>query len=314
MALRQWVDLAGGVGLFLYGMHLMSSGLAQAASGPLQAVLERVTHTLPRAILTGAVVTAVVQSSSAVSLLVIGLAGSGILPLQGAAGVILGANIGTTSTGFLLFFASLGSDSAIPASLLCLMGAVLTLLCPKKLPAKVGTVLLGFGLLFTGLNSVQLCAAPLAHSDWFYRLMCRCPGTLPSLLCGALSSILLQSSSAAVGLLQALSSADMLPLAAAVPLILGQNMGTCFTPLAAARAAGGRVGRCCARFHLLFNTLGTALALLLWHFATRLHLIDPTMAATPCSVAVIHTLFNLGAVLVLAPFTGVLLRLCQPHR
>lgn len=312
MELQQWIDLAGGIGLFLYGMQLMTDGLAQAAAGPLHTLMERATHTLPRAILTGALVTAVVQSSSAVSLLVIGLTGSGILPLPGAAGVILGANIGTTTTGMLVAWGSAGGGPAVWASLFCLMGAVLTLFCPRKAPAKVGQILLGFGLLFSGLDGVRAAAAPLAHSEQFCKLLHHSLGTVSGVLGGVCSSLLLQSSSAAVGLLQAVAGTGLLTLHTAIPLILGQNLGACLTPLAAARAVGGSAGMCCARFHLLFNTLGTALALLLRQLVSTRFGVFGQLSATPYSIALLHTLFNLGAVLLLAPFTRPLLGLCCP--
>ncbi len=314
MDLRHWLDLAGGIGLFLYGMQLMTNGLESIAAGPLRSALGRAVCTLPRAILTGTLITALVQSSSAVSLLVIALTGSGLLPLTGAAGIILGANIGTTATGQLLALGSFGAGPALWAPFFCLLGALLNLFCPQKPIGKAGRVLLGFGLLFSGLDGVRAAAAPLGRSPRFSALLAADLGPLRGFFLGALSSVMLQSSSAAVGLLQALAGAGLLQAGAAVPLILGQNLGACLTPLAAARATGGTAGVCCARFHLLFNAFAGTLGLFLWQCASALGLIRPGAAVSGAGVAAIHTLFNLSAVLLLAPFTPLLLRICGHFR
>lgn len=313
MTERNWMDLAGGVGLFLYGMLLMTSSMEQAASGPLRRVLTRATRTLPRAILAGMLITGLIQSSGATALLCIGLAGAGLLPLSGAAGVMLGANIGTTVTAQLL---ALGGGSAaryspaLCAPLFCLAGAVLCLACRRGPAGAAGQILLGFGLLFSGLSGVRQAVAPLGQSPLFLKMLAQLGHPLPGVLAGAVSSAVLQSSSAAVGLLQALAATGMVRWTSVVPLVLGQNIGACITPLFAAHTGpGGQAAVACARFNLLFNLLGSALCLTGFYLAVQLFpaLIDA--GATGAGIANFHSLFNLGAVLLLAPFTRPLLRL-----
>lgn len=311
-----WFALAGGIGLFLYGLQLMTEGLSAAAAGPLRAVLARLVRSVPRGILAGAVLTGLIQSSAAVTLLTVSLAGAGLLPLAGAAGVVMGANIGTTVTAQLLRLSGVGG-AALPALLAqgcCLVGAALTLVCPKGPLRAAGQAVFGFGLLFSGLGGVRSAAAPLGQSSAFLRLLSGLRRPLPGLAAGALSSILLQSSSAAVGLLQALASTGAVRWGLAVPVVLGQNIGACATPLLAAGAGGSPAGVQCARFHLLFNLLGGGVCLGMLAAAGALGFAEPL--ARPASVGGIanfHTLFNLAATLLLAPFTRRLLALAAPR-
>lgn len=307
-----WFALAGGVGLFLYGLQLMAEGMEAAAAGPLRGMVAGLVRSVPRGILVGAAITGVVQSSAAVTLLAISLAGSGLIPLAGAAGVVMGANIGTTVTAQLLRFTGAGA-AALPALLAqgcCLAGAAATLFCRKGPLRAAGQAVLGFGLLFSGLGGVRSAAAPLGQSPAFIRMLSGLRHPLPGLAAGAVSSMLLQSSSAAVGLLQALAATGAVHWGLAVPVVLGQNLGACATPLLAARAGGAGAGRQCARFHLLFNLLGGIACLGLMGAASLLGLGDALLQpADPGGIANFHTLFNLGATLALAPFTSPLLAL-----
>ncbi len=313
MTQRNWVELAGGLGLFLYGMLLMTGSMEQAALGPLRRVLTRATRTLPRAILAGMLITGLIQSSGATALLCIGLAGAGLLPLSGAAGVLLGANIGTTVTAQLLALG--GGDAAryspaLCAPLFCFAGALLCLLCRQGPAGAAGQILLGFGLLFSGLSGVRQAVAPLGQSPAFLKLLAQLSHPLPGLLAGAASSAVLQSSSAAVGLLQALAATGRVHWSSVVPLVLGQNIGACLTPLLAAHTgSGGQAGVKCARFNLLFNLLGSLLCLALFRPALRLLPGLSDACATASGIADFHSLFNLGAVVVLGPLTRPLLRL-----
>ena len=311
-----WFALAGGIGLFLYGLQLMAEGMETAAAGPLRGAVARLVCSVPRGILVGAALTGVVQSSAAVTLLAIGLAGSGLIPLAGAAGVVMGANIGTTVTAQLLRFSGNGGSAAGPALLAqaaCFAGAGLLLFCKKGPWRAAGQAVLGFGLLFSGLGVVRQAAAPLGQSPAFLRLLSGLRHPLPGVAAGALSSMLLQSSSAAVGLLQALAGTGAVRWGLAVPVVLGQNLGACATPLLAARAGGSPAGLQCARFHLLFNLLGGGICLGLLGLASLLGLDAALQApAGPGGIADFHTLFNLGTTLLLAPFTGRLLALTAP--
>lgn len=307
-----WFALAGGVGLFLYGLALMAEGMETAAAGPLKTMVTSLVCSVPRGILVGAAVTGVVQSSAAVTLLAISLAGSGLIPLAGAAGVVMGANIGTTVTAQLLRFSGAGS-AALPVLLAqgcCLLGAAAALFCRKGPLRAAGQAVLGFGLLFSGLGGVRSAAAPLGQSPAFIRMLSQLRHPLPGVAAGAVSSMLLQSSSAAVGLLQALAATGAVRWGLAVPVVLGQNLGACATPLLAARAGGTGAGRQCARFHLLFNLLGGLVCLGLMG-AARLLGLDWMLAqpADPGGIANFHTLFNAGATLALAPFARPLLAL-----
>lgn len=307
-----WFALAGGVGLFLYGLELMAEGMETAAAGPLKSMVTNLVRSVPRGILVGAAVTGVVQSSAAVTLLAISLAGSGLIPLAGAAGVVMGANIGTTVTAQLLRFSGAGG-AALPVLLAqgcCLFGAAVTLFCRKGPLRAAGQAVLGFGLLFSGLGGVRSAAAPLGQSPAFIRMLSQLRHPLPGVAAGIASSVLLQSSSAAVGLLQALAATGAVRWALAVPVVLGQNLGACATPLLAARAGGSAAGRQCARFHLLFNLLGGAVCLGLMGAAGLLGLgWMLAQPANPGGIANFHTLFNLGATLALAPFARPLLAL-----
>lgn len=313
---QHWMDLAGGIGLFLYGMLLMGNSMEEAAAGPLRAALARLTRTVPRAILAGALITGVIQSSGATTLLCISLAGAGLLPLEGAAGVVMGANIGTTVTAQLLRLSEGGAAAArwspvVCAPLFCFVGAVLYLAGRKGWARQAGQVLLGFGLLFSGLSGVQQAVAPLRQSPQFLKLLAELSHPLPGVLAGVATTFCLQSSSAAVGLLQALAATGAVRWGAVVPMVLGQNIGACITPLAAAHAGqGGLAGVQCARFNLAFNTLGSGLCLGLYCLGGALGL-EGWMAlpAGAGGIADFHTLFNLCTTLLLAPFVRPLLRL-----
>lgn len=310
-----WFALAGGAGLFLYGLQLMAEGMETAAAGPLRSAVTRLVCSVPRGILAGALLTGAVQSSAAVTLLAIGLAGAGLIPMAGAAGVVMGANVGTTVTAQLLRFSDSGGAAgpALLAQAACFAGAGITLFCKKGPWRAAGQAVLGFGLLFSGLGGVRQAAAPLGQSPAFLRLLSDLRHPLPGVAVGALSSMLLQSSSAAVGLLQALAGTGAVRWGLAVPVVLGQNLGACATPLLAARAGGTRAGLQCARFHLLFNLLGGGACLGLLGLAPLLGL-GPLLQAPagPGGIANFHTLFNLGTTLLLAPFAGRLLALTGP--
>ena len=317
MTLFDILKLGGGLAFFLYGMSMMSQSLTKLAGSRMEEILRRMTGSPLRGLILGIVVTGVVQSSSAVTVMLVGLVNSGLMKLSQSVGVIMGANIGTTVTAWILSLAGVNSSAPWvqllkPANLalLCAMGGILLFMLSKSEKKQdVGVIFLGFALLMYGMEMMSGAVSPLRDVPQFRELMVSFRSPLMGLLAGTLLTAIIQSSSASVGILQALALTGCIPYSAAVPIIMGQNIGTCITALIASvgtRKAAKQV----AILHILFNAIGSTVFLTL--FCLYNTLFAPAIlqeAATPAGIALCHSIFNLLTTALLFPFQKVLVRL-----
>ncbi|MGB9813942.1 MAG: Na/Pi cotransporter family protein [Thermovenabulum sp.] len=302
MSLEQLLTLLGGLGLFIYGMKLMGEGLEKAAGNRLKNILELLTRNRVLGVIVGAVVTAIIQSSSATTVMVVGLVNAGIMDLYQAAGVIMGANIGTTMTAQLIAFKL--TKLALPA---IGIGTALHMFGKNKSQKFLGQVVLGFGLLFYGMQTMEVALKPLAKSQAFVDFMAQFGKTpLLGVLVGALTTGLIQSSSATIGILQALASQGIVNISIALPILFGDNIGTCVTALLASIGTNITAKRA-ALIHLLFNIIGTII------FMTILPLYKSIVVMTSSDpvrqIANAHTLFNTINTIIQLPFSAYLVRL-----
>lgn len=311
------LTMIGGLALFLYGMHLLSEGLEKLSGGRLERVLENLTNNRIKAVLLGAGVTAVIQSSSATTVMVVGFVNSGIMKLSQAIGIIMGANVGTTITSWLLSLTGIESDNFLlqlvkPTSfspILAVIGVVFILFVKNGRKRDIGSILVGFAILMTGMDTMSSAMKPLSQVPWFTGLFTMFTNPILGLLVGALITAVIQSSSASVGILQALCATGSINYAAAVPIILGQNIGTCATAMMSGVGASKNARRA-SIVHLLFNVIGTAIFLIVFYV---LHaFIDFAFmeeAADSVGIALVHTGFNVSATLILLPFANILEKL-----
>lgn len=307
--------MVGGIALFLYGMHMMGEGLSKVSGGKLESILERLTNTPVKAVLVGAGVTAVIQSSAATIVMVVGFVNSGIMKLGQAVNVIIGANVGTTITAWLLslsgikgggFFALLKPSSFAPV--LAIVGVVLVSFLKKEKHHVVGTIMAGFGILMIGMTIMSDAVSPLADVPEFTNILTMFSNPILGMLAGLVLTAVIQSSSASVGILQVLCNTGAVTFGTAIPIIMGQNVGTCITALISSITANREAKRA-ALLHLYYNILKTSLFMAIFysldaiiHFA---FLDDPISAI---GVAVVHSLFNIVACIVLLPFSGLLVK------
>lgn len=313
--------LAGGLALFIYGMTTMGNGLERAAGAKLEKTLEKMTGNVLKALLMGLAVTAVIQSSSATTVMVVGFVNAGIMSLKQSVGVILGANIGTTVTAQILRLDSGGniSGSVIMklikpknlAYLAVLIGVIVLMLAKKKRTRNIADILIGFGVLFIGMATMEAAVAPLAEMPQFANLFATISNPVLGVLVGALVTAVIQSSSASVGILQALSTTGAVTYAAAIPIILGQNIGTCITAFLSS-INGSKNARRTAMVHFYFNLIGSVLFLAgVYGLNALLHFGFWDVAIDKGGIANFHTLFNLVVVVVFLPFTKVLVWLAE---
>ena len=310
MDLFSILTLIGGLALFLYGMNAMGDGLAKVSGGKLEKILENLTSNPIKAVLLGAGVTAVIQSSSATTVMVVGFVNSGIMKLSQAVGVIMGANIGTTITSWILSLTGIQSDNFIiqmfkPTSfspVLAIIGVIFILFINDSKKKDIGTIFIGFAILMYGMDMMSSAVKPLAEVPEFTNLLLKFSNPLLGVIAGALLTAVIQSSSASVGILQALCLTGVVPFSAAIPIIMGQNIGTCITAILSAIGAKRNAKRAAA-VHLYFNLIGTVI------FMTVFYLINAVVgfsffhqAATPAGIAVIHSVFNVTATIILLPF------------
>lgn len=311
------LSFLGGLSFFLYGMRVMGEELRKMAAGRLSALLARMSSTPLRGVLFGALVTAALQSSSATTVMVVGFVNSGMIALENAVGVIMGANLGTTLTAWLLSLAGLSGQTPLLALLkpsglspiLCLWGVLLLFTAKEREQRmRLGRVLFGFGLLFAGMGAMSGAVAPLGEDPRFAGLWRLLEDPLTGLFLGAVLTAVMQSSSASVGVLQAMCATGVLRVGSVVPIVMGQNIGTCATALLSG-LGGTRSAKRAALLHLYFNVIGAALFLGAFYLLRGGGVIDTALIARERSVAMIHTLFNLFATLILLPFRKWILHL-----
>ena len=318
------VSLLGGLALFLFGMDTMGKALERQAGGKLQTILAKMSSTVLKGFLLGAAVTAVIQSSSATTVMVVGFVNSGIMTLKQAVGVIMGSNVGTTITSWILSLSGLEGDSFLiklfkPSTLAPIIGTIgIVLFMFTKGDSKkgIGTIMLGFLALMTGMDIMGDSMEFLENEPWFAELMISFTNPIIGILFGAVLTAVIQSSSASVGILQGLCATGAVTFGSAIPIILGQNIGTCITAIMGAIGAN-RNARRTAMVHMLFNVVGVTIFVIVFYGLGLF--IDWAFLADTCSawnIAVIHTCFNVAATAVLLPLNGLLVKLAYliiPH-
>ena len=318
MSILNFISLGGGVALFLYGMNIMGNGLEKVSGGKMEKMLGTLTGNIISGVLLGAVTTAVIQSSSATTVIVVGLVNAGILKLKQAVGVIMGANIGTTITAQLIRLSDLEGDSLLllffkPANLAplaALIGILLFMISNKSSRKELGQILIGFGILFSGMFSMEKAVSPLKDSPYFAEFVTALSSPILGVIAGAVFTALIQSSSASVGILQALASTGAVRFSSAFPIIMGQNIGTCITPIVASIGASKNAKRS-AMIHLYFNITGTILFLTVVYGGKAI-LGAPGFwneAVTRGDIANFHTIFNIVVTFALIPFAGLIEKL-----
>ncbi len=312
------LTMIGGLSLFLYGMNTMGDGLARLAGGKLERILEKLTSKRIFAVLLGAAVTAVIQSSSATTVMVVGFVNSGIMHLQQAVGIIMGANIGTTITSWLLSLTGIEGDSIFmqllkPSSfspVLAAIGILLTMTSKHNNRKKeIGTIFLGFAVLMFGMETMSSAVTPLADNPKFTGILTAFSNPILGLIAGTVLTAVIQSSSASVGILQALCNTGAVPFSTALPIIMGQNIGTCVTALLSSIGANKNAKRA-SMIHLYFNLIGTVIFMVVFYSLNSVvHFAFMNSSANAAGIAVLHSLFNVGCAALLFPFANLLVKL-----
>lgn len=297
MGITDVLALLGGLALFLYGMQMMSTGLEAAAGNRMKSILEKLTSNRIKGVLVGAAITAVIQSSSATTVMVVGFVNSGLMTLKQAVWVIMGANIGTTITGQLI---ALDIGAIAPLFAIAGVGAIMFIKSEKV--HHISSIFAGLGILFMGMDMMGAAMSPLKESEAFISLMTKFDNPLLGILVGALFTAVIQSSSASVGILQALASTGMIPLSSAVFVLFGQNIGTCITAVLASIGMKVNAKRTTV-IHLLFNIIGTVLFTVICLVTPYVTWIEAMTPGDPVAqIANAHTVFNIVTILLLLPF------------
>lgn len=297
------MQLAGGLGLFLFGMKLMGDGLEMAAGSKLRGMIERLTKNKYMGALVGLVVTAVIQSSSATTVMVVGFVNAGLMNLAQAVGVIMGANIGTTVTGVMIAI----NLTAI-APLAVLIGVVMISFIKRNSVKHIGQIIAGFGILFMGMKMMSTAMEPLSESEVFTSLMTSFSNPLLGVLVGLVFTAIIQSSSASVGVLQALGAAGAITLPSAIYVIYGQNIGTCVTALISS-VGTSKTARRTAVVHLMFNVFGAVLFIaisMLFPFAELVQRIAP--GNVMAQISIVHVIFNIVCTAIMLPLSSLLVK------
>ncbi|WP_367925182.1 Na/Pi cotransporter family protein [uncultured Ruthenibacterium sp.] len=319
MTIFDVINLAGGIALFLYGMSIMGSGLEKIAGGKMESILQKLTASTLRAVLLGAIITGIIQSSAGTTVIVIGLVNSGIMQLSQGIGIIMGANIGTTVTGQLIRLSEMSGTSTWMefckpdtfAPLVAFAGAILFVFIKAPKKRNIGQIMMGFGLLFTGMGIMTSSVEPLRDSPLFVQLFTSLQNPLLGVLAGMLVTVAIQSSSASVGILQALSSTGVVTWGSAIPIILGQNIGTCSTPLIASVGASKAAKRS-AVVHLYFNVIGSLVFMVvIYGLKALLHFDWWDKPIGMGDIANFHTLFNVVVTVMFIPFVRLLAKLAE---
>lgn len=304
------LTMLGGLAMFLFGMNVMGNGLEKLSGGKLERILERLTNNPVKGVLFGAAVTAVIQSSSAVTVMVVGFVNSGIMQLYQAVGIIMGANVGTTVTSWLLSLTGIEGNNFLvqmlkPTSfspILALVGIALVMASKNQKKKDIGNIFLGFAVLMFGMSTMSDAVQPLAEVPEFTSLLTRFANPLLGLITGTLLTAVIQSSSASVGILQALSVTGVISYQMAIPIILGQNIGTCVTALISSIGTNTNAKRT-SMVHLYFNIIGAGVFMSLFLLAKAVFKMEfLTEPIGVVGIAVVHTIFNVLSTVVLLPF------------
>lgn len=312
-------SLLGGLGMFLYGMKIMGDNLEKCAGGKLEKILERLTSNKYKGILLGAFVTAVIQSSGAVTVMLVGFVNSGIMQLEQTVGVIMGSNIGTTVTAWILSLSGISGESVLIQMLkpdnfspiLIFIGGFCVLFLKKDKIKNVGRIILGFGLLMYGMSVMTVAMSPLSESDSLKNVLTLFNNPILGIIAGFVLTTMLQSSSASVGVVQALSATGAISFGTAIPILTGQNIGSCTTALISTTGAGKNAKQT-AFIHLYFNIIGTILFLTLYYVLDAILKFTFTDSAiNGFQIAMVHTIFNVLTTIVMLPFTNKLIALAK---
>ena len=308
------LSMIGGLALFLYGMDAMGAGLSKLSGGRMERLLEKLTSKRIMAVLLGAGVTAVIQSSSATTVMVVGFVNSGIMKLNQAVGIIMGANIGTTVTSWLLSLTGIQGSNLVlkmlkPSSfspILAVIGVASIMFAKDEKKKDIGGIFIGFAILMYGMEAMSGAVAPLADNEKFTSILTMFSNPILGLLAGTILTAVIQSSSASVGILQALCATGAVNFSTALPIIMGQNIGTCVTAIISSIGTSKNAKRAAA-VHLFFNITGTIIFMVVFYTLNAfVHFQFLNTAASPAGIAVIHSLFNIGATILLFPFANLL--------
>lgn len=306
MGITEILQLLGGLALFMYGMQMMSTGLETAAGNKMKTILEKLTSNRIKGVLAGAIITAVIQSSSATTVMVVGFVNSGLMTLQQAVWVIMGANIGTTITGQLIAL-----DVGVLAPFFAFVGVICAMFIKKEKVKHISEVIAGFGVLFIGMDMMGSAMVPLQSSEVFINFMTTFSNPLAGIVMGAVFTAIIQSSSASVGILQALATAGLVPLSSAVYILFGQNIGTCITAVLASIGTRTNAKRTTI-IHLMFNILGTTIFTIISILTPFTDFMATTAPGNPAAqIANVHTTFNIVTTLLLLPFGTYMAKLAE---
>ena len=300
MGISDILSLLGGLALFLYGMQMMSNGLEAAAGNKMKQILEKLTSNRFKAVLVGAAITAVIQSSSATTVMVVGFVNSGLMTLNQAVWIIMGANIGTTITGQLIAL-----DMGAIAPLIAFLGVACIMFMKSERARHIAGIFAGLGVLFIGMDMMSASMAPLRDSEMFMNFMTNFSNPLVGILVGAVFTAVIQSSSASVGILQALAATGMIPLSSAVYVLFGQNIGTCITAVLASIGTKTNAKRTTV-IHLSFNIIGTTIFTILCMVTPFVSWMEAFNTDPVAQIANTHTVFNIVTTLLLLPFGNIL--------
>ena len=313
MTISNTIALLGGLGFFLFGMSLLGDGLKRVAGSKLEIVLEKLTSTTIKGVFLGALVTAVIQSSSATTVMVVGFVNSGIMKLANAIGIIMGANIGTTATGWILVLADVeGSgvfSSATMFAFISFVGIILYFFCKKSTQKNVGMIMLAFSVLMSGMQTMSGAMAPLKESEFFLNFISAVSNPLVSMLVGIVVTAIIQSCSASIGILQALSVTGIISYEVAIPMVLGMCIGACAPVLLSAIGANVN-GKRAAFVYLYFNLAGSVILMIPFYILNAVIGFDfLSSTATSIGIAIVNTVYKVAITIILSPFAGLIEKL-----
>lgn len=308
------IPFVGGLGMFIYGMQIMAQGLENAAGSKMKSLLEVLTKNKLMGVSLGAAITAVIQSSSATTVMVVGFVNAGIMNLTQAMGVIMGANVGTTVTGWLVSSVEwaefLSPEKLAPIAVI--IGVVIMLTGKRRTSKEIANIIVGFGLLFIGISTMSSAVEPLKEFDGFVQMFVTLgKNPILGILAGALVTAVIQSSSASVGILQSLAAAGLVPFSAAIYIIMGQNIGTCITAILSSVGAK-KNAKAAALMHLIFNIIGTIIfSIIAIVYFTVLNPQAGTGNITQTEISMVHTFFNIATTVMLFPASNLIVKIAK---